>query len=234
MTTITNTSPAVTSPASIKTSSSWQRRAAAAGIAFVVLGVGSSVITGAPPASDASTAKVTAYFHQHSGAIKLSLWLAGIGIMALLWWLGALWRMLSRAENDRPRLTVVACIGLGSALALAVGSGSFTAAGAQRVGDIGDGVQLLYTLSLIFLAGAGFGLSVFLAAACTLNVKTKVFPAWTNVPGIVAAVAFAAGTVAVTTDANAVNLLNQGAFLVWCVWIVGVSVAMWNAHGDAL
>jgi hypothetical protein len=197
-----------------------------------VFTVTSSFITGAPPASDASTAKVTAYFRDHSGAIKLSVWLGGIGIIALLWWFGALWRILSRAENERPRLAVIACIGLGFALALAVGSGSFMAAGAQRIGDIGDGTHLLYTLSLIFIAGAGFGISVFLAAACTLNIKAKVFPAWTNVVGALAAAAFAVGTLAVTTDANAMNVLNIVAFLVWCVWTLGISSAMWSTAGD--
>src|SRR5690242_19449656 len=123
MTTITNADPSVATPASTETSPAWQRRAAAAGVAFVAFSVASTFVAGAPPASDATAAKVTSYFHHHGGAIKLSLWLGGIGIMALLWWLGALWRMLSRAERERPRLTVVACISLGSAMALAVGSG---------------------------------------------------------------------------------------------------------------
>jgi hypothetical protein len=232
MTTITNSAQSVATPATAAGSPAWQRRAAVAGLAFVAFSVASTFVAGAPPASDASTAKVTAHFRQHSGAIKVSLWLGGIGIMALLWWLGALWRMLSRAESERPRLTVVACISLGSALALAVGSGSFTAAGAQRIGDIGDGAQLMYTLSLIFIAAAGFGLSVFLAATCTLNVRARVFPAWTNVVGGLVAAAFVAGTLAVTTDANAINVVNVAAFLGWCVWMVGVSISMWNAHAD--
>jgi hypothetical protein len=232
MTSITNTARSVATPATTAGSPAWQRRAALAGLAFVVFSVASTVVAGAPPASDASTAKVTAYFRAHSGAIKVSLWLGGIGIMALLWWLGALWRMLSRAESDRPRLTAVACISLGSALALAAGSGSFMAAGAQRIGDIGDGAQLLYTLSLIFIAAAGFGVSMFLAATCTLSVRAKLFPVWTNVVGALAAAAFAAGTLAVTTDANAINVVNVAAFLCWCAWMVGVSISMWNAPGD--
>ena len=80
----------------------WARSAAIAGFAFVVLNVAGSLAPGAPPASNASAAKVAAYFADHSGAIKAQLLLGGIGIAALMWWLGGLWRLMSRAEGDRP------------------------------------------------------------------------------------------------------------------------------------
>ena len=84
--------------------------AAIAGVAFVVLDVAGAFLPGAPPASDASAAKIAAYFHDHSGAIKAQLLLGGLGIAALMWWFGALWRMLSRAEGERPRLAIVAAV----------------------------------------------------------------------------------------------------------------------------
>ena len=70
---------------------------------------------------------------------------------------------------------------------------------------------------------------MFLAAVCILNVRTMVFPAWTNVVGALAAAAFLAGTLSVMTDANAVNVVAVLAFLVWCIWMLGVSAAMWKS-----
>ena len=58
---------------------------------------------GAPPASDASTAKISTYFHDHASGIKAQLFVGTLGIIALLWWFGALWRMLSRIEDERPQ-----------------------------------------------------------------------------------------------------------------------------------
>ena len=88
----------------LREESRWARSAPIAGIAFVVLNVASAFAPGVPPASDASTAKVVSYFRDHSGGIKAQLLLGGLGIAALMWWLGALWGVLSRAEGERPRL----------------------------------------------------------------------------------------------------------------------------------
>jgi hypothetical protein len=229
MTTITESRPIA--PTSARNERAWRRSAAAGGVLFVVLSVASTFVAGAPPASDASAAKITTYFHDHSGAIKVSLLLGGLGVMALLWWLGALWRILSDAESGRPQLTAVAAVALGSGVTLAMSSGTFTAAAAQRADTLGDNVQLLFTLSLITIAAAGFGLSLFLATVCMLNMRARVFPVWTNAVGAVAAAAFLVGTIATTTDANAVNVVALVAFLVWCIWLLGVSTSMWKSAG---
>src|SRR5258708_1919183 len=99
------------------------RTATAAGVAFVVLNIAGTFLPGTPPASDASTATIAAYFRDHSGAIKAQLLLGGLGIAALMWWFGALWRIMSRAEDEQPRLAVVAGIALASGLTLAIING---------------------------------------------------------------------------------------------------------------
>ena len=113
MTTTTPTRESVQTIPSSSTASTdaiGARFAAAAGVAFVVLTLASTFAAGSPPASDASAAKIATYFHDHSGGIRAQLLLGGLGIAALLWWFGTLWRLLSRAENDRPRLAVVAAL----------------------------------------------------------------------------------------------------------------------------
>jgi hypothetical protein len=48
------------------------------------------------------------------------------------------------------------------------------------------------------------------------------------VVGGLAALAFLIGGLGAGTDANAVNVFNLVAFVVWCVWIVAVSVFLWR------
>jgi len=203
------------------------RSAAIAGVAFVVLTVASTFAPGAPPASDASTAKIAAYFHDHSGAIKAQLLLGALGIAALMWWFGALWRLMSRAEDERPRLAVVAAVSLASSLTLAIMNGVANATAAQRATNP-ETTHLLYTLSLVLIAAAGFGLGIFLTAAGILTYRSKLAPQWISMFGFAAAIAFVASGLGTVSDGSAVNSIGLVAFLIWCVWILAMSTIMWR------
>jgi hypothetical protein len=205
------------------------RTAAAAGIAFVILDVVGTFLPGAPPASDASTAKTAAYFHDHSGAIKAQLLIGALGIMALLWWFGALWRMLSRLEAERPRLAAVAAAALVSGVVLAIMSSTITAGAAMHLGNA-ETTRLLFGFSLVTAAIAGLGVSLFLFAACAVLYRSDTVPRWSNYAGWIAALAFLVGGLSAVSDANALNLLGIVAFLAWCVWIVVISVSMWRSE----
>jgi hypothetical protein len=204
------------------------RSAAIAGVAFVVLNVAGTFAPGAAPASDASTAKVAAYFRDHSSAIKAQLLLGGLGIAALMWWFGALWRIMSRAEGEQPRLAIVAAISLGSALTLALVNGVANATAVQRSASP-ETTHLLYTLSFVVIAAAGFGLGAFLLAVNLVTYRSKVSPRWVSFAGFAAALAFLVSGLGTVSDANAVNAVGLVAFLLWCVWILAVSATMWRA-----
>jgi hypothetical protein len=146
----------------------------------------------------------------------------------LLWWLGSLWRMMCRAEGERPRLAIVAAVALGMGGTMAMVSGVFTAETAIYIDSIDVGAKLFFTLSIIALSGAGFFIVAFLSAVCALNYRTKMMPMWTSYVGWVAALGFLVSTLGMATDTNAIGLLGLLSFLVWCVWIVGVSAFMWR------
>lgn len=203
------------------------RAAAAAGVAFVVLNVVGTFLPGAPPASDASTAKIAAYFRDHSGAIKAQLLLGALGIAALMWWFGALWRLMNRAEDGRPRLAIVAGIALASGLTLAIINGVANATAALRT-ENGDAQHLLYTLSFVVIAAAGFALGAFLLAVNAATYGSRVTPRWISYLGFAAALAFLGSGAGTVSDANAFNLLGLAAFLGWCVWILAISSVMWR------
>src|SRR5207245_2241898 len=143
--------------------------------------------------------------------------------------IGSLWRIMCRAEGERPRLAVVATVAFGVAITLSMVSGSLTSTAAIRIDSIGEGSQLLYTLSLVVIAAAGVALSLFLGSICVINYRTRLLPTWTNYVGGLAALLFLVGGGGMATDANLVNTIGLAAFPVWCVWILGVSVVMWRS-----
>src|SRR3954471_1489213 len=106
--------------------SKWERYAALGGIWFVVLNVIGAFLPGAPPSTDDSTEKIAKYFSDHSGGIKMTQLLLGLGTIGLLWWFGSLWRLMVTAEDNRPRMAVVALGGLILGMALALASGAIT------------------------------------------------------------------------------------------------------------
>lgn len=211
----------------------WRRAAALAGFAFVASGIVATVLPGAPPASDAAPAKIVAYFRDHAGGVKGQTFVGTIGIVAVLWWFAALWRVMSKAEDGRPRLSVFAALSLAMGVTLAVVAGMFVSIAAFRAGGSVDGIQLLWAGGLVATALAGLPIFGFISAVVLLNHRTGMFPAWTNYVGGLAAVAFAVSSFGAVNTNGVVNACGIVAFLVWCVWIVGLSVYLWRGTETA-
>jgi hypothetical protein len=208
--------------------SRWERYAALGGFAFVILNVVGAFLPGTPPAIDDSAEKIRDYFKDHAGALKIGQVLAGLGTIGLLWWLGSLYRMMSRAENERPRLAIVAAVSLGMAGGLAMMSGVFTAETAIYIDAIDTGAKSFYTLSTVTISAAGFFIVAFLSAVCALNYRTRMLPMWTSYLGWLAAAGFLVASYGSASDAASLGVIGLGSFLVWCVWILAVSAYMWR------
>ena len=206
----------------------WERYAALGGIWFVVLSVISAFLPGAPPSTDDSAEKIAKYFSDHAGGIEAAQLLAGLGLIGLLWWFGSLWRLMVKAEDGRPRMTVVALAGLTLGGAMALAGGAITSAVALQHQAVGGGAKFFYILSLVLFASGGFGLVVHIAAVTSLSYRTKLFAPWINIIGWIAALLFLIGTIGSASDAAAFGFIGLFAFLAWCVWIVVVSLNMWN------
>jgi hypothetical protein len=209
--------------------SRWERYAAVGGIAFVVLSVVGALLPGTPPASDASAEKITRYFQDKNGSIEAGQIFLGVAVIGLVWWFGSLWRMMVRAEDGRPRMAVVALVGLGLAGALVLLSGALTSATALRINDLGATSRFFYVLSGVVIATAGFGLVAFLGAVCALNYRAGFMPAWVTYLGWLVAAGFLAGTLGAVSDDGAFLAIGFTSYLLWCVWIAGVSLVMWRS-----
>ena len=98
--------------------SKWERYSALGGVAFAVLIAVAGFLPGSPPKTTDSAAKIARFFTDHGDAIRWSAYLGGLGTITALWWSGAVWRLLRRAEGGIPRLAVVALGGIVFAAAI--------------------------------------------------------------------------------------------------------------------
>ena len=158
--------------------SKWARYAAIGGVAFVVLNIVGATLSGSPPSGNDSATKIAKYYVDKGDGLKAALWLGGLASVGLVWWFGSLWRRMSRAEGGAHRLSVVSLIGLGLGGALFLASAAVNAAIALRASDVGEGARVFYTLSLVLLAGSGFGLAIHLLATNALALRSMMLPTW--------------------------------------------------------
>jgi hypothetical protein len=214
--------------------SQWEKYAALGGVWFVVLAVVSSFIAGAPPDVDDSAQKISDYFNDHAGAIQASQLIGGLSALGLAWWFGSLYRTMTRAEDGRARLSIVALFGLLFAGAMVSVAGAISSAVAMRIDDVGDASPFFYLLTMVLVATAGFGIVIFLGAVCALAYRTKLWPQWINILGWVAALAFLVGTIGTATDTQAFYLFGLIGFLLWSIWILVISVRMWQRPAVAV
>lgn len=208
--------------------SKWERYAALGGIWFVVLSVISAFLPGAPPSTDDSIEKIAEYYSDHAGGIQAAQLLTGLALIGLLWWFGSLWRLMVEAEDGRPRMAVVALGGLAVGGAMALASGAVSSTVALQHVEVGGSAKFFYILSVVLIASAGFGIVAHIAAVTSLSYRTNLFAPWINIIGWIAALLFLVGTIGSASDAAAFGFTGLFGFLVWCVWIVVVSLDMWN------
>jgi hypothetical protein len=206
----------------------WEKYAALGGVVFVVLSVVGSFIAGAPPATDDSAAEIADWFSDNAGAIQASQLISGLGVIALIWWAGSLFRKMSRAEDGRPRLAVVTIVGFVFGGVFALMSGGIMSATALRIDEIGEGAQVFYAIGSVLLATSAFGIVAALSAVNALSLRTQMWPRWLTYVGMLAAVLFLVGSIGTATDAGGIMVFGLIGFLVWSVWILGVSYELWK------
>lgn len=206
-----------------------ERTAALAGVLYIALDVVVGVMAGAPPSPAAPETEITTYIADHRTGLAVGLWLFGLATIPLLWWFGCLWVRMVRAEADTPRLAVVSLTGLLLGGTMALGSAVVMAALGLMPTDA-EGVVPLYTLAAVFLSAAGFGLAAHLIATNVLAARSSMITRWLVVVGLVSALAFLVSAVlgAQSNEATS-NTISLIGFVLWLVWILGVSHGMWNS-----
>lgn len=210
-----------------------ERLAALGGVVFVVLDVAVAVLGGEPPASDAGRVEITRYLSGHRVGVEAGLWLFGLAAVALMWWMGSLWRRMVRAERGSARLAVVSLAGLAVAGSLSLAAAAVLAAAEARVDDLGAAVTVVHSMSVLLLAASGFGVATHLLATSVLGARTGTLPSWVVGVGVLSAASFLGSAVLTTTvGGGAADAIGALGFALWCVWILAVSAVMWRDVGD--
>lgn len=212
----------------------WERYGAAAGVLFVILVLIASFLPGeSPPAVDDSARDIAKYFNGHSGAIQAGAFLSGLAAIAFLWFLGSLWSRVRRSEDMRRLATIAVGGGVASITFVLIGF-SVNATIALRLTSLGlSGARFFYTLSSVVIAMASFAIAVLVIATSVAAVRAKVFPAWYGGAGAVLGLLWVIAGLGVATDNSGIFALGFIAFVLWLVWILGISLFLLQPQESA-
>jgi hypothetical protein len=204
-----------------------ERYGLAAGIVFVILIVVAALIGGSPPKPTDGALKIGSFFRDNQDALKVGSYLNGLAAVAFLWFLGALWAHLRRAEGTAGRVSVIALVGGIGTLALAFVGNGISAFVALYVDDLGPtGTKAFYLLAVVFLAFASFTLAVFVAAVSVLILRYRFVERWLGWIGAALALLWLVAGVGVADDNTAIFTVGFIAFLIWVVWILILAVLL--------
>ena len=212
----------------------WERYGALAGIVAVALIVASVLTAGSPPKASDSATKILKYFRDNKDGIKVSAFLGGLVTLPILWWAGSLWAKLRRAEGGQPRLAVVAVLGLLLTGATQAVSGAITATVALELKSVGPTeAKFFFVLSFGLGAAGVMGVAVLVLATSVIALRTRVFPGWLGIAGLIITVALIVSSASVASTSDALALVGLVGILLWALWVIVLSVLMFSATEPA-
>jgi hypothetical protein len=171
------------------------RWASLGGILYVILFiVGTILLFSGEPDSDATPAKVIAYYSKSSHRDKIAIgWVvAGLGIFFFLWFLGALRQAIRRLEGGDGFLTAMTTIGgtIYATLAfaaIAVNQGIRTMSDDTYHHTVYPGlIHAADDAGYVLHATGGAGASAMIIAATVAAMRARAIPTWAGWLGILA------------------------------------------------
>ena len=151
-----------------------------AGIVAVVLWVVGFVVVEGGSSTDAeSPADVLAAYQDDTGAIVAGGFLAMLGAVFFLWFVGSLRNRLAEAEGGIGNLTPIAFAGgIATAICLLLVPGPNVAAAINENDLSAEAAQAMSVVDDAFFVGAELSAIVLLVATGLLALRTGLFPRW--------------------------------------------------------
>ncbi len=217
--------------ASGRSSAVLARWAALGGILYVVLFIiGTILIFSGEPGSDASPAKVIAYYSDsgHRDRISIGWVVGGLGVFFFLWFLSSLRRTVRRHEGEDGFLTALTTIGgvVYASLAfaaLAVNMGIRTMSDDTYHHQVFPGlIHAANDAGYVLHATGGAGASAMIIAASLAALRAAVVPAWAGWLGV------AAGILALAS----IVFFPQAAVAIWILIVSGLIFARGSRDGE--
>ncbi len=194
-----------------------RRPLAVAGLGVLALSLLGTAATPSEPGFVADAGSIATFYKENVDGVLASQTLYFVATLFLLWFVGALYALLRRAEGPDGHTAVVALAGgvAGSAMLLAAGAAN--AVGALRADERGeiapDVATVLWDLSaVLFGLAAPMGMAVLVLAVAVAALRNGALPRWFGVLSVPLGLALAIPPI------NHVAII---AFFFW-VGIVGV------------
>jgi len=208
-----------------------ERLAAATGIVFVIMQVATGFAMGDTPDFDAGPGEIRDYFVDDGGGILLVTMLNALSAFFFIWFLGSLRAVLRVAEGGQGRLSAVAFAGGLATITIAIVASLPGAALAweNTAAAVEDGTLLLTWnlngLGFVGLCGTGIA---FVLAVTVLIFRSRLFPTWVGIVGILAAIAQAINAFTFVADDYESPLIFFGflGFLLTMLFILILSISM--------
>jgi hypothetical protein len=207
-------------PASTRSTAGLARWAALGGILYVVFFiVGTILLFSGSPGSDASPAKVVAWYSDsgHRDRINVGWIVGGLGVFFFLWFLSSLRRTVRRHEGEDGFLTARTTIGgvvyaTLALAALALNQGIRTMSDDTYHHQVFPGlIHAANDASYVLHATGGAGAAAMIIAASLAAMRAAAVPSWAGWLGIVAGILALASIV----------FFPQAAIAIWILVVSG-------------
>jgi hypothetical protein len=206
-----------------------EKWAALSGAVFVVLAVIGAFIAGSPPKVSDPPAKIVEFVTDNQDSLKVGSYLAGLGLVFLLFFLGIVWTRLHRAEGGPGRLAGTSA--MAGVATVAVGAAAFGVSAYGALHPLESATT--YRLSTVMLGFLSFTALVFVEAASIVIIRTKFLPAWLGWLGMLSALLWLVGGAAVATEDDTIFAVGFAAFGVWALWLLIFSVMLFRTSDSA-
>lgn len=200
-----------------------------AGIAFAVLTAASVFIAPIPPKASDPVDKITNYFADHRAVLLTAQYIGGLGLIALLVFIGSFAALLRAMEGERGTLAVGAVGGafITGALAMAGSAIMMALAFTGRDGDAAT-TRVFFNLFQSVSAFIQFSLVAWVVLASLILLGSAGALRWIAYLGLLE------GVLGLLTGASVAKsglfalggILGFFAFIVFILWILAVSIVM--------
>jgi len=201
-----------------------EKWAALSGAVFVILGVIGAFIAGSPPKVSDTDQKIIDFVKDNQDALKCGAYLAGLGLVFFLFFLGIVWTRLGRAEGGAGRLAGTSAMAGVATVAIAGAGFAINAYSALHPAQSAGN----YRLATVVFGILSFTALVFVEAASIVIIRTKFLPAWLGWLGMLSALLWLVGGAAVATENDTIFVIGFVAFLVWALWVLIFSVMLFR------
>jgi hypothetical protein len=209
----------------------WERVGAVTGIAFVGLQLAILPVLGRTPKAAGPVREIRNFLVHDGERVLRANALDALAAFFFLWFLGAMWSFLRRAEGGPGRLSTTA-YGAGlvtAALSVVAGLPAVALAWNHNAASADGGLlRTIWTFNDLALVPIGASAGVFLLAAALVILRTRVLPVWIAWVGVASCVAGVVGLAQIVSNDpdSPLGALGLLGFLLAMVFVLATSVSI--------